>query len=205
MNHFPAVLLCVIVFILWIRYEIHKTRRQDENASKSFWESENEANFARKRDLSALNYIEIPLDKLPFNASSSDELLLAQERIKELSAKKIVNFTGISNTQLKLDYGAPNLDLLAEYDQNYTLLVRTLNQWANLLLKEGLDSQAEQVLEFAVSLRTDVSESYFNLGRIYKNEGHPEKISQLIKQAENLNTLSKKRIADGLTEILNQY
>ena len=37
----------------------------------------------------------------------------------------IVNFTGISNTELKLRYGAPNIDLLTQYDQNYTLLVRT--------------------------------------------------------------------------------
>lgn len=205
MSHFPAVLFCVIVLIIWIRYEIHKTGNQDKQESESFWEKENKANFSRKKDLSSLNYIEIPVSSLPFGCSNSEELSLVEERIKDLSQNKIVNFTGISNTQLKLDYGASNLDLLTEYDQNFTLLARSLNQWANLLIKEGLFPEAKLVLEFAISCSTDVTESYVNLGTIYKNDSQPEKINQLITKAETLNSLSKNNIVKKLTDILNSY
>lgn len=216
MSHFPAILLCVIVLVIWIRYEIRKSGRGDEKDSKTFWEKENEANFSRKKDLSSLNYISIPMDELPFMISPenapeksddasavSSELLLAERQINNLSKKKIVNFTGITNTRLKLDYGASNLELLTDYDQNYTLLVRTLNKWAGLLLEEGREPQAKQVLEFAVSIETDIAQSYFNLAGIYKNDGEPEKINELIKKAENLKTLSKEHIKTELIKIIN--
>lgn len=207
MSHFPAILLCVIVLIIWIRYEIRKSGRGDEKNSKSFWEKENEANFARKKDLSSLNYITIPADLIALShtakSGTADELLLIEKQISELSNKKIVNFTGITNTRLKLDYGAANLDLLTEYDQNYTLLVRTLNKWGGLLIEEGESTKAERVLDFAVSIETDIAQTYFNLADIYKNNEQPEKINTLINTAENLKTLSKERIINGLTKILN--
>lgn len=222
MSHFPAILLSVIVLIIWIRYEIKKSGRNDEKESKSFWEKENEANFARKKDLSSLNYITIP-DFLGFEASAesagipssstasegrSEEISLIEKQISELSKKKIVNFTGITNTRLKLEYGAANLELLTEYDQNYTLLVRTLDKWSSLILSksesvdESKNTQAKKILEFAVSIKTDISQSYFNLAKIYKSDGQPEKISELIKTAQTLNSLSKEPIIKGLKEIL---
>lgn len=214
MSHFPAILLSVIVLVVWISYEIKKSGRSDEKESKSFWKKENEANFSRKKDLSSLNYITIPSD-LGFetleetsgisssSAEKSEEISLIKNQISELSKKKIVNFTGITNTNLKLEYGAANLELLTEYDQNYTLLVRTLNKWSSLLLEEGESKEAKKILEFAISIETDVTQSYFDLAKIYKSDGEPEKINQLIKTAETLNSLSKKRIIDGLIEILN--
>lgn len=214
MPHFPAVLCCVIVLVIWIRYEIQKTRRQDKESSDSFWQTENDANFVRKKDLSSLNYIKIPVDSLPFESYKSvnpadsglcDELFLVEERLMELSKKEIVNFTGISNTQLKLDYGAGNLEILSEYDQNFTNLVRNLNQWSGLLLKAGLIPQAKQVLEFAITVKTDITQSYVNLGNIYKDEGHPEKINRLIDRAGDLNSLSKTHIINELTEIFNRF
>lgn len=222
MSHFPAILLSVIVLIIWIRYEIKKSGRSDEKESKSFWEKENEANFARKKDLSSLDYITIP-DSLGFeppeesagtsssaaaSEGTSKEISLIEKQISELSKKKIVNFTGITNTRLKLEYGAANLELLTEYDQNYTLLVRTLDKWSSLLLNESesvdesKNTQAKKILEFAVSIKTDISQSYFNLAKIYKSDGQPERISELIKTAENLNSLSKEHIIKGLKEIL---
>ena len=34
---------------------------------------------------------------------------------------------------LKLEYGTANINDLSQYDQNYTLLVRTLQKWAEAL------------------------------------------------------------------------
>ena len=55
-------------------------------------------------------------------------------------------------------------------DQNYTVLVRTLQQWADLLLESGRTEDAETVLAYAVSIGTDVSHTYYALAKIYAGQ-----------------------------------
>ena len=67
-----------------------------------------------------------------------------QQTLLSLSDSPIVNFTGLTNTDLKLMYGAPNIDLLMRYDQNYTTLACTLQKWADKLYGEGYVAEARQ-------------------------------------------------------------
>lgn len=120
--------------------------------------------------------------------------------ILSLSELPIVNFTGLTNTELKLRYGAPNLDLLIRYDQNYTLLVRTLQQWAQLLYDSGYIEEACHMLEFSVSTGTDVSSTYRLLCQIYQEQHTPEKIHSLYPIAETLNSAMQKTIVRILQE-----
>jgi len=76
-----------------------------------------------------------------------DEKVMEFHRIlHDLANAPIVNFTGFSNTDLKLEYGAPNIDLLMRYDQSYTTLVRTLQQWAEKLYQAGYITETKQIL-----------------------------------------------------------
>ena len=188
-----------IVFIIWLSYEIKKSRRAIDRQQKTFWEREREANRTRKKPLDTLDYITVPLHALPMDLCNGqpqvDECL---DLIHLLSGQKIVNFTGYSNTDLKLMYGAPNITLLSEYDQNYTLLVRTLQKWASLLYEQGYQNEAKTILEYAVSIRTDVSGTYRLLASIYRAEGVPEKIDGLIETAMTLNSSMKDVIVRTL-------
>lgn len=190
-----------IVFIIWLTYQLTRVRRLEGKQKKGFWEREAEANRTRKKPLDDLSYIQIPFSLLPKdilleNPEAEDCLRI----LKSLSDQKIVNLTGFTNTDLKLRYGAPNISLLIEYDQNYTLLARTLQKWAVLLYENGYVAEAKTILEFAVSTHTDVSGSYRLLASIYKEEGHPEKLSGLIHVAEQLNSAMKNPIVRILQE-----
>ncbi|ROR21928.1 hypothetical protein EDD66_1188 [Mobilisporobacter senegalensis] len=198
----PVILLCVIIFVVWLHYEISKSTKKDKEASNAFWEKESEANNTRKADLSDLNYIMIPMDKLPFHDAASEDITNLQEKIKDLSKQKIVNFTGLSNTDLKLKYGAPNLTILSTYDQNYTLLVRTLNSWASLLYDQNNLTDAMTILEFAVDCHSDIKNTYMLLGNIYKSMGDHTKIKELIGLADELNSLTKSGIIKELNTLL---
>lgn len=198
-----------IVFCIWLGYEIHKHRNKQAKVDKDFWEKEAAANNTRRKSLDNLDYIRIPFDRLPMETMQDDPIVADyHETLQELSASPIVNFTGISNTDLKLMYGAPNIDLLSRYDQCYTTLVRTLQDWAQLLAENGYSDDACCILEFAVSTGTDISASYKLLVKLYNRLGTPEKIGELIPIAEGLNsgmkhhilTLLKKEITDGHTE-----
>lgn len=190
-----------IVFCIWLGYELHKHRNQEAKANEEFWKKEAAANATRRKSLDELDYIKIPFESLPMDVLCDDpQIVEYHETLNELAGKPIVNLTGISNTDLKLKYGAPNIDLLSRYDQHYTLLVRTLQAWAEALHKNGYLEEAQQILEFAVKTRTDLSSSYRLLSSIYLEQKKPEKIRQLIPIAQELNSTLKGRIIDMLKE-----
>lgn len=230
MSGFPVFLCCTLVFILWLRYEIRKGNRKNDTSNDSFWELEHKASFSRRKDLSDLNYITIPTDRLPFSTVPADvlkndpeneadnalctgdtpetpaalsPLAEVEAQILKLRSKKIVNLTGISNTQLKLDYGAANLEELSEYDANFTLLIRYLNSWGTLLHQEGRDEDAIQVLSYAIEEGSDISSTFLLLGKLYQKREEPARINKLLDRAERLTSLSKTRIVRELTLLLN--
>lgn len=195
----PYILASVILFGALIAYENKKHTKQSKKQEQSFWERENMANSVRRKPLDDLDYISVPLEDLSMDALPDLEEAAECRRILEnLSGQKIVNFTGITNTDLKLRYGAPNIDLLTGYDQNYTSLVCTLQKWAVLLYDNNLVDEAQKVLEFAVSTRTDVSRSYYLLADIYLQKNQPEKIDTLIETADTLNSALKSTIVRTL-------
>lgn len=186
------ILASLIIFIAVIMHNLRKSKRIRETDELSFWERERLANETRRKSLDDLDYIHIPLEELPMSVLTEDETVAScLETIQNLSLRPIVNLTGLSNTDLKLKYGTANITALIEYDQSYTLLASTLQQWAALLFQSGFAEETRQILEFAVSTRTDVSASYDLLAKIYLQNGETDKIPNLVKTAEELNSLNK--------------
>lgn len=190
-----------IIFLVWLSYEISKSRRRGEKAQDIYWQREAAANSTRRKSLDNLNYIAIPFSSLPMDVMAEDERVMEYHRtLHYLAESPIVNFTGLSNTDLKLKYGAPNIDLLMRYDQSYTTLVRTLQQWAEQLYHAGYIAEAKQILEFSISTDTDVSASYRLLAEIYSAEGEKHKIPELIERAQHLKSASRNIIVRILQE-----
>ena len=188
-----------IVLCLLLMYEIHKARNREAQKYQSFLDEEAKANATRRQSLEDLQYITIPFETLPTDILTDDERISEYlETLHILSETKIVNFTGLSNTELKLKYGAPNIDILSQYDANYTSLVRTLNDWAHLLYQNGYASEARTILEFAISTNTDISTTYNLLAQIYKDSNETEKIKELIPIASGINSLMSKSIVKNL-------
>ena len=181
-----------------------RTDREAEKSTRLFWEKEAKANNVRRKPLDDLRYIKIPLDKLPLDTMTEDpEVADCIDQIKSLSDLKVVNFTGISNTDLKLSFGAANLPALSRFDQNYTLLARALQTLAEYLVRKEQTADAIRVLEFAVETKTDISSTYKLLGDLYRKNGSPEKIDDLIPKAAALNSALSGAIVRSLEEMKN--
>ncbi len=190
-----------IVFCIWLGYEIHKHRNMEAKDYEAFWDREHAANSTRRKSLDGLPYIAIPVETFPFGLLPGNEQVPEYEQtIRDLAQEPVVNLTGFSNTDLKLQYGAPNIDLLSLYDQRYTTLVCTLQSWAELLYKEGQPAAARILLEFAADTHTDIYASYELLVRIYEENSEKEKISSLLPLAQEIRSLSKNRIITLLEE-----
>lgn len=195
------ILASLIILIAVVAHATKRQQRIAENREKEFWARERKANSVRKKPLDDLDYVKIPLDKLPMDALPDNER--AEEYrslLTSLSTQPIVNLTGFTNTDLKLEYGTANITPLSQYDQNYTVLVRTLQQWADLLLDSGLTDDAETVLAYAVSIGTDVSHTYYALAKIYAGRKEYDKIADLIHRAEGLRSALRNSIVRTLQE-----
>lgn len=184
-----------------IAVSIRRSKKDQAAIEQDFWARERAANNTRRKSLDDLDYIHIPIEQFPMSLLGDvPKVDDYKQIITALHELPIVNFTGISNTELKLRYGAPNIDLLTQYDQNYTLLVRTLQQWAQALYDAGHIEEACQMLEFSVSTGTDISGTYRLLCQIYQEQHTPEKICGLYPIVEVLNSAMQKSIVRILQE-----
>jgi len=197
----PTFFILTILLVLWIHYQKARTDRSAAKSSEAFWEKERLANTTRKKDISNLDYITVPVEYLPFPETNDEELSDIQKHILNLASVKIVNFTGISNTDLKLQYGAPNIDILMEYDKNYLELVRSLYRYGKFLYDHDRKDEAASILEYAMSIKTDVSANYTLLATIYKEKNETERINSIISAAEELSSMTKKALLANLVAI----
>lgn len=194
----PVLFGWVMIFVVVVSYKRRKADRNRENTERNFWDRENAANTTRKQDISNLDYVDFTGVTLPFAQFSDDLLNQCEQQVLELKDEKILNLTGISNTDLKLAYGAANLPLLTQYDQNFTLLVRTLNTWGHRLQELSHPEEAIQVLAFAVSIGSDIKATYQLLAELYQQTGQEEKLKELSLLASQLNSLMKEPILSML-------
>lgn len=193
-----------IAFVLLVTFNIKRYSRKSKNDEKNFWAREAQANSVRRKPLDGLRYIHIPLETFPTHLMNDNSSVMeCIEIIESLTPQKIVNLTGWTNTDLKLEYGTANITELSLFDQNYTLLVRTLQKWADALIEAGYMEEAAVLMEFAVSTCTDVSRTYYMLAEYWSSKGQQDRIKQLIHTAESLNSANKNSIIRHLKDNYN--
>lgn len=201
----PFFLVLFIIFIIWFRYEYKKGMKGSSDSLNAFLEKEKRSNLVPKADISDLPYISVPSECLTFHDTSDEELIEYEKHFHDLSEKKILNLTGITNTDLKFKYGTGNLPLLTEYDNNYTDLARSIVKYGRSLYNNGFIEDAKKVLLFGINIHTDVSANYTLLASIYKEENNEAGITKVIDAANALASMTKDSLLNSLYDILGKY
>lgn len=195
--------LCIFIIVTtYIAIRRTKAMRSEEKLWEDFRQKELLANQTRKQDISNLAYIKLPLETLPLGKFEDEILQNYESALRDLSTQPICNLNGISNTDLKLRYGAANLSALSQCDTNYSMLVSLLANYGEKLFDLSHPQEAKQVLEYALSLGSDVGKTYELLTTIYEYEGQPEKISTLYESAEKISSIRRNSILRKLEEHL---
>lgn len=190
-----------IALSIIIAINVKRQAKRSVKTDEDFWNREARANSVRRKSLDGLKYITIPLEAFPTHLlNENPDVLECINVLESLSSRKIVNLTGWSNTDLKLEYGTANINLLTEYDQNYTILVRTLQKWADLLADAGYRKEGLPLLEFAVTTGTDISRTYYLLAEYYASVGQYRDIDRLRQNAKNLRSVNRDIIVKHLQE-----
>lgn len=191
-----------LLFLALLTYNRMKNMKKERALQNEFWQKEEAANATRRKDVSSLPYIVIPVDALPFGIRPEDEVLLkCEDTVRLLASQKVLNLTGFSNTELKQAYGAPNLTFLSQCDENFTSLVRTMQQWGARLYELSFPQEAVCVLSHAVRWGSDIKGSYLLLAKLYQENGQWEEIPRLKERASHLNSLMKEPILEALSQM----
>ena len=136
------------------------------------------------------------------NYANAEDLVIDNNKKATLTIHKyeVQDLTEYTNTELKYKYGVSNLNLLTEYDTNYNELITLLHNYGSIFAKEKYESQALFILEYAISIGTDISGTYLLLADIYQKNGQYDKIQWLKKEAEKISTSRKDSIVRKLQE-----
>jgi len=186
-------LAIVISFSVALSIANSRQKRAEEEIMNAYYEKERTANNVRKKSLDGLDYINVPLEFIPESLLPDNEEVSDLIRtLKELSKSKILNLTGISNTDLKLEYGTANINVLSKYDENYTVYARSMQRLSEIYFSEGYEANARLLLEKAIETRTDITAAYALLSDIYLRHEEYEKLRELLKTARSLNDPAKR-------------
>ena len=168
----PIFLLFVILFAMWIRYEIKKNSQIESDNKTSFIERERQANFARRADIANLGYVSVPLASLPFSDSydevkssyklSSDiDAEIKSEKFSLMTRYGIIKerFSALITDAIRgnlLEYMGYNVNLLEFVDLSHTpknILIRAVknpNKAENVKLR-AMDEVKRMMDEFGLS------------------------------------------------------
>ena len=208
-GYFPMFFLLALIFTAWLAFERIKSSKQDDERVRAFWEREREADGTRKKNLDTISYIKVPnwitLDSLSSSLPTNDEELnRCNDILNSLMSQRILNLTGMTTTDIKLEYGPANVNIVDEYDQNFTLFAQTIYAYGERLHTLGFDHEAMRVLRFGIDSLSDISGNYKLLATLYIKYGQEEKISELKETATKLNSLLKNSIIKYLEELTQQ-
>lgn len=205
MKSIPVLTILVLIFVVWLQYEIRKNSGKTKSNDEEFWQKEKTANQTRRKDITGLNYIIISVSSLPMGDHEDDTLGSYRDTFRKMEGKKALNLSGMTNTDLKLEYGAANLAQLMEYDNNYMILVSMLHKWADRLYTKGYLDEAKAVLEYGVACLTDVPKSYRLLAAIYLKLNDLQKIDSLTEVISKAKIIEKEKLVSELTALKNSY
>ena len=200
----PVIFGCTLILIMLIRYKSKKHDRQSGMRIDEFLQRELEANTTRKKDISGLPYLIADISRLPDLAGCPDpdgEIAAARKALARLDGTKLLNLSGISNTDLKLTYGAANFPVLSECDSHYTAYTRGLQRLGSLLFDAGDNERAALALEYAVELTTDIRATYRLLGAIYEKQGRSDAAAALRVREDELSEQLRGELL-GVNDIL---
>lgn len=187
-----------LIFLVWLAFRLRKAQGSRQQKDDDFWARERAANATLAKDIDNLSYLTIPLDNFPLHFSEDSEVCAIEDELIELSSHRLLNLTNMTNTDLKEAYGVPNFETMSKIGEDFDRVSVLLNSYAKALIDANRTSDAVKVLEYAVGVKTDISESYTLLAGCYKELNNDTKLDYLKTQVEQSSLLMKSTILKSI-------
>lgn len=197
---FPFLTVFIIFLLVVYFYRSYNTHKREKIVA-AFWEREEQAKHAPAKDLSKVEYVKVPLEAFPIGECDSDEVMLIEEELLRISAKPLLNLNGMTNTDVKIEYGTANFDAVCEMGEDFDRLVVLLCDYAKGLMENDLTQKACVVLEYGRDIDSDVSENYTLLGECYLDNGMHSEFDELVSFVGESDLMRKEMILERLNDL----
>lgn len=171
--------LAIVIFVVVTT----KIRGRDYGKDfEEFIEEENRANAVKSREIDGDIFFDPDLSKLPIKKDAGTETLSArcQSEVVKKAANKMAKLPApMTNNEIKYKYGTVNLEMISLYEESFFAYIYALNTWAESLLDEGNEKDAEAVLRYGVESGAETSKTYMLLADIYYKRNDRQKMYEL--------------------------
>ncbi len=203
--HIPVLFIWFTIFALLFYYNIKKTSKKDNAAKEAFWEKEQASLSVRKKEFEPSDYIKPDMNRLsmvtPFTMAPGDSMHLSQlrQRLHSLESMDMMNFSHLSNTEIRIRFGTANQSIITTNEQHLHMFLKTLYEYGMFMTRHNEKAEAIAAFELAVDLGSDYSNHYLELAKLYESEQDNGSIQKLIQKAESIPTLNRTLILNKLS------
>jgi len=150
-----VLIILSVLLIIFIAYMARRHRSKQENIHERFLDEEDAANAVRKKELEPEIFFVADLSGLP-EISEDDPY-----QVVRAAKRQMIRFTEpVSNLELKQKYGVSQMDIIAQYEENFNEFLKALTNWAEGLADEGNGRSALAILEYALTLGSEFRSTY---------------------------------------------
>jgi len=178
-NIFLVLVSVAVIVFLAIKSGQHK-RKQDE-IRRRFLEEEEAANSVRKKNIDVELYYTADLNALPKIPENDPN------QIERCAARTMIRFsTPMTNLELKKRYGPAQMDIIAQYEENFSEYLKALTKWAVSLAEEDFNKNqkdALSILETVISLGGEFRDAYKLSADIYAAKNDKSGLENLLNIA----------------------
>ena len=184
------IIAVTLAFLVWLQISFAMGKKR--NSSKKIAEilnEDSEANFARRRPLPDDFYFVPDIRGLNLKEYADDDkskVAEKQARVLKLSEAKMIRLPkSMTNKEIKMNYGAANLETVTNGEEVYQMFLEALISWGEALSNIGDKADAKKVLEKAIDFGCDISRCFISLAELYLKDRDKSSADKLIKRLES--------------------
>ena len=179
----PISTVVSFVLLIWaiffVAIQSGRMKRKKDVMEARFWEEETIANAVKKKDIDEALFFTDDLSRLPTRAAGDPH------QVERAAQRRMIRFTEpMTNLALKMQYGSAQLELICNYEENYSDYIRRLTRWAEALAAEEKTEDALRVLEHAASLGSEYRKTYKLAADLYVKARNQTKLQALLATVE---------------------
>ena len=184
------LLTATIAFIVWLQISFAMGKKKSGSKKiEDILNEESAANFARRRPLPDDFYFVPDISDLSVKKYADDDkskVAAKQARVLKLANSKMIRLPKpMTNKEIKMEYGAANLETVTNGEEVYQMFLEALQGWATALSDIGDEGNAKKVLEKAIDFGCDSSRCFIALAELYSKDRNKKAMDKLIMRLES--------------------
>ncbi len=201
---FPSIFIIFVIFVVLFQYHLRKNMRQENINREQFWNNEEKSLSTRRKEFNDDDYIKPNLSKLSFptvpslNPGQTLHYKQVKNRLQELSSMDLMNFSNLTNTELRIRFGTANQTVITQNEANYNNFLKSLADYGHLMIEFEEINEAIVAFEECIRLGSDYSDHFLTLAQLYLQKKQRYKLTDLIEKAESLDSLNRSIILKKL-------